>query len=735
MIVVARKLSKRHRRELEEGSGLTADVIDARGYETVKDRARLLEFDYEPFQWTGSGLLVPIRDAYGDVVGTQWKADKPRTETVTDDDGNVTKTKALKYDNPMGSRVRLDIPRGAAAGLADASVPLWITEGAKKADAAVSAGLCCISVLGVWAWKSDGQPLRDWDSIQLDGREVLIAYDSDVMQKVEVQGALDALTTFLAERGARVAWVLLPDRPSLAGENAKVGLDDWLVDNGMEASGLVHRVRRPEINIKVNDVPLPVTTRQGIAALHQMNDPRRIFTRDDTLVEARGIGVQEVSKDRLTLLLGEAGSWFRTSEKGRRPVAPPPNIVTNVLAAGQELWKFDYLDRIVTTPVFAKDGTLRTEPGYHAASRSYYLPPDDLVVPDVAVNPTDEDVTKAKALIEELFEGFSFVGKADRAHAWAMLLQPFAREMIRGETPLYSVQAPKQGTGKTLLVQSALAAAVGVVDSHACPHGDEEMDKRLTAMMREAAPVFFLDNVDRVMSYASLASALTKPTWSGRVLGFSATSTMPIHCTFVMTANNPVFSDDIRRRVVPIRLDANLEDPSQRVGFKHSLPSWSLEHRSELVWAACTIISSWVAHKRPAPASSTATLGSYGPWRRVIGGILANAGVKGFLKNLSAKVEDKEPEQETFEAICAHAAEQFGVGAPWLARTLAESLWGSDLELVFSKPVRDEDLGRHLAYFLRSRKGQVVDGLRLQIYDRQSAANTWCLVPAGGGGS
>lgn len=164
---MARRLSKRHRRELVEGSGISADAIAARGYETVKERARLLEFGYERFQWTGPGLLVPIKDAHGQVVGSQWKADNPRTEEVKDDDGKITKTKALKYDNPKGSRVRLDVPAGAAAGLADSSVPLWITEGAKKADAAVTAGLCCISVQRVWAWRSDGEPLLDWDHIKL----------------------------------------------------------------------------------------------------------------------------------------------------------------------------------------------------------------------------------------------------------------------------------------------------------------------------------------------------------------------------------------------------------------------------------------------------------------------------------------------------------------------------------------------------------------------------------------
>jgi hypothetical protein len=47
----------------------------------------------------------------------------------------------------------------------------------------------------------------------------------------------------------------------------------------------------------------------------------------------------------------------------------------------------------------------------------------------------------------------------------ALTLQPFARDLIRGNVPLIVVEAPKQGTGKTILMQSALAPAHGDVGS------------------------------------------------------------------------------------------------------------------------------------------------------------------------------------------------------------------------------------------------------------------------------
>ena len=712
---VARKLSKRHLRELEEGSGIRSEVIEARGYRTIKEKDDLRAAGYRGAQLNPPGLLIPIRDVTGAEVTYQWKANEPRL----DDDG-----KPLKYENPKGSRVHLDVPPGIATDVKDPSVPLWITEGAKKADAAVTAGLCCIALTGVWAWRrkedEESSPLPDWEKVALAGRSVYIAYDSDVMVKPEVQSALDGLTAYLVSQGAQVSWVLLPPQAAIAGSE-KVGLDDWLVANDMDPTGLLDLVQVPDLNIRVNDVPLKQLTRQAISALHAANVPEFLFERGGDLLEATELGVDRLDEKnlkRLKHLMSESANWYRASKNGRQAVAPPADVVGDVSVA-HELWNLNRLDRIVTTPVFAEDGSLRTTPGYHQPSRTIYVPPEGVTVPDVSPRPDRRDLKKARKLIKQLFEGFEFVDDADRAHAWAMLLQPFARELIWGSTPLYSVQAPRQGTGKTLLVQSALAPALGVVDSITAPHGDDEMDKRITALMRTAAPLVFLDNVDRPVNYASLASALTKPTWGGRVLGASVVETMPIQCLFALTANNPVFSDDVRRRVVPINLDARMEDPNSRQGFKISLPAWALQHRGDLVWAACTIISAWVAHgsPRPGPSAETPAMGSYSAWRYVMGGVLIEAGMPGFLTNLASKDEDRDPVEDTFETICDFAATTFGEGEWWHAKDLAQQALSAELDMTFPQSFDQTNvriLTERLGKFLGHRKGRVVNGLKLE---------------------
>jgi hypothetical protein len=66
------------------------------------------------------------------------------------------KGKLRKYEVKAGARMAIDVhpfltrsPDGAPALVADPRVPLFVTEGPAKADAALSAGLCCIALLGV----------------------------------------------------------------------------------------------------------------------------------------------------------------------------------------------------------------------------------------------------------------------------------------------------------------------------------------------------------------------------------------------------------------------------------------------------------------------------------------------------------------------------------------------------------------------------------------------------------
>jgi len=178
-------------------SVISPEVARARGYQSVTIRAELERLGFGATQRLVPALVIPIWGVAGEIATYQLRPDVPRIR-----DG-----KPVKYETLAGTRMVLDVPPLARRWLGDPKRPLFITEGIRKADAAVSKELCCIALLGVWNWRgrntSGGKvALPDWESIALNNREVFIVFDSDVMQKRAVHAALARLKAFLESRGA-----------------------------------------------------------------------------------------------------------------------------------------------------------------------------------------------------------------------------------------------------------------------------------------------------------------------------------------------------------------------------------------------------------------------------------------------------------------------------------------------------------------------------------------------------
>lgn len=233
------KLLPQHQK-LIDASEILPEVASERGYRSVKAKAELKRLGFSDRQCRVPALLVPVRGVTGDIVGYQSRPDEPR----------IANGKAIKYETPKGSRMVLDVPPGARQWLGDPTRPLIITEGVRKADAAVSKGLCAIALLGVWNWRGTNEQggkvaLPEWENVALNGRQVYIVFDSDVMAKDSVHLALVRLKAFLESRHARVRVVYLPS----AEGGSKVGLDDYLASGHSVDSLLTlatDQLREPE---------------------------------------------------------------------------------------------------------------------------------------------------------------------------------------------------------------------------------------------------------------------------------------------------------------------------------------------------------------------------------------------------------------------------------------------------------------------------------------------------------
>lgn len=296
------------------------------------------------------------------------------------------------------------------------------------------------------------------------------------------------------------------------------------------------------------------------------------------------------------------------------------------------------LQAILTAPTFASNGTLLTAAGYHAEAHAWLELADGFALPAVSDVPSDAEVAAARSLfLDDLLIDFPFVETSDRAHMMALLLLPFARRLVGGVTPLHMVEAPASDSGKGLLVALVGVLATGEPASGgSIPDSDEELRKKITSELAGGQPLLVLDNADenRRLDSADLAAALTLPVWKDRLLGKTRMLAVPNQVVWIATGNNVRLSTELARRCIRVRIDARVDRPWLRSGFKHSaLVDWAMQHRAALVHAALTLIQNWLAKGRP---PGKGRLGSFESWAEVMGGILEAAGIDGFLGNLGS---------------------------------------------------------------------------------------------------
>lgn len=374
------------------------------------------------------------------------------------------------------------------------------------------------------------------------------------------------------------------------------------------------------------------------AAIEKANDPPRMFLFDSNPIrldqdEAGRRVPRTLGQPRLSHELTRAARWYKTVKVGSERVevasSPKKPLVEDMLMSPS--LPLPPLDRIVSAPVFGPDGSLQTERGYHAASRTYY--DGELALRTIPDRPSDREVNEALDwLLAELLVDFPFKTASDSTHAIGELLLPFVRTMIAGTTPLHVHEAPAQGTGKDLLAESMCLVVTGV-DPKRLHYSEqtEEFGKRLLAMLRTMPEWVVVPNVSGKVNNDYLTDTISNGWFSNRLLGVSETLTLPSRNVWTLTSNNAQLNADMVRRAVRIRMDAEMERPELRTAFRHRpLKPWVITHRSELVWSCLILVRSWIAAGMP---PGTETLGGFENWTRVVGGIVAHIGCDGFLAN------------------------------------------------------------------------------------------------------
>ena len=444
----------------------------------------------------------------------------------------------------------------------------------------------------------------------------------------------------------------------------------------------------PTAGINASEGDLQRVSNAAWAALIAANDPPVIYSFGGapSWIEHDDDGaplVKILSLDRVRYRLARVAEWYALKKREDRMVRvaarPPKDVCADLLARPDP--PLPRLTRIVEVPVFLPDGRLLAIPGYDVASGILYAPAPGFTMAPVPTEPDPATLTLARGSVGEVLADFPFAAPAERAHAFALFLLPYVRELIDGPTPLHLIEKPTPGTGATLLVESLMWPAIGrAVPAMGAPRDDAEWGKRLTAMLRRSAPIIFIDNIPpkHPLESAELARALTAGCWNDRILGLSEDVRLPVRAVFVASGNNPTLSPETLRRTVRCRLDAHMEHPADRTAFRHpDLRGWVRDNRGDLVWAAVTIVQAWIAAGRP---DGAATLGGFESWAKTLGGILDVARVPGFLANLAAFREAADSEGAAIRGFLdawwtKHASDREPVA------TLSELAKDSDLDI------------------------------------------------------
>lgn len=512
--------------------------------------------------------------------------------------------------------------------------------------------------------------------------------------------------------------------------------------------------RRPILD--VTEVDVHVKAEQLLDYLDAANagDDPRIFQWGNGLARVletnRGYTLQPLDDRTLLFECERAVDWRRDRGSGQRRVSvscPAHKDVVNHLASRGQWPGLPQLAMVAHAPAILEDGSLLQSNGYNRPSGIYLGLDTGLQVPPLPADPTEDDARRASLGLQDILSEYRFASPEDRGNAFGLMvarvLKPLMGKLAR--LPLFALDAPTQGSGKGLLINIAATIAQGFPAVSQFVEGgrnaDEEMRKRITSILLGGHDFVHFDNLEISLDSGSLAALITADTWVDRALGTNTHLRLPIETTFAASGNNLRIAGDLGRRIVAIRIDTGSATPFLRT-FRHmDLLGDVTRERGQLLGNILTLARRWVQLGSPPPLQRV-IMGSFQRFADVVGGVLAVAGIEGWLGNLNRFVAEENTDVQEW-AVFLRAWYSLWGEQPIPATVVAQAYLTAehrydDLRSSFPnvlKPYTDVDRAKlpvTLAYHLRQHRDQVFDDLKLHRHSRDRSNTTlWQVVGAG----
>jgi hypothetical protein len=322
---------------------------------------------------------------------------------------------------------------------------------------------------------------------------------------------------------------------------------------------------------------------------------------------------------------------------------------------------------------------------------------------------------------------------ADESVMLSAIISAIMRAAI-GNTPMHCFNAPAARTGKSLA-----ATLVSVISQGRAPplctagKTEEELEKRIDAMLLMSPPFFCIDNIDHPLESAALCVLLTQEEKCIRPLGTSTFQEITFRPFVECTGNNLVLAGDLVGRAIRCTLNAKCELPEFRKIKRTGLLREVKKDRGRYAVAALSIVQAFIHAGAP---SQSLPLGSFEKWSAFVRDPLIWLDCADPCASMES-IRQESPQRSNLAWVMSAWSEVFGTEQRTARDAIADaSVTTHDDELVH-KNLHDAFMevaggrsginGYRLGCWLRANKGKVSDGRHFEEAGEFREGARWVL--------
>ncbi|HJJ39266.1 MAG TPA: hypothetical protein O0X42_03915 [Methanocorpusculum sp.] len=288
------------------------------------------------------------------------------------------------------------------------------------------------------------------------------------------------------------------------------------------------------------------------------------------------------------------------------------------------------------TGAYIIKGRICAKKGYDAESR-YYLT-RDVDAPKVLENPTDDDICRAKEIIEDCLKDFRYDKDVDRENTILALATLIYRDDLQGPVPVWIVDKNNSGAGGTLLTQVVGTLAMGKTPSlHSFARSRDELEKSARTAIKSGDKFVIFDNIPAGSDWVS-ETLLSATSGTGEITFREMKTHNDVTVTakmfFAANGINISIKADIVRRMFRTRLCSH--HAAENMAFsrtKTELLADAAVLHPKILWSFATLYQSWRSAGYPMPEKKSGNLDEYPDWYQICVGLLSHAGYTHILEN------------------------------------------------------------------------------------------------------